>query len=87
MCDFKSRDKVIKKGDLGIPGLTLRVYSVVREPYQKYGQTMVDLVSLSNHNGLYSTMYPADQFEKLTEERVDWLRSFHAGQTPGRIGK
>jgi len=68
---FKSGDIVVKKDDRGIPGLTLREYSVVGEPYTKYRQMMFNLVG-GTGSRTYSTMYPVDQFELLSDhlERI-----------------
>ncbi|MBX6360062.1 MAG: hypothetical protein IRZ03_08285 [Acidobacterium ailaaui] len=61
MCDFKPGDIVVKKNELGIPGHVPLSYQVVRKPYKKYGQMMVDLIG-GTGSRMYSTMYPADQF-------------------------
>jgi hypothetical protein len=74
MSTLESGDRVVKRSDRGIPGLTLKVFSVSGDPYDQHGQTMVAL----NDGRQYTTAYPADQLMVLTPERTAELTAWHA---------
>jgi hypothetical protein len=77
--EIKPGDILIKRNDLGMPGVTLREFALVQGPYRKYGQDMIDVLQKTDMGelGRYTNMYPADQFEVLSRERIAWLNAFH----------
>jgi hypothetical protein len=77
--DFAIGDKVVQATDRGIPGLTLRVFTVTRAPFQSYGRATI---TVQQHNDRsYPRTYPADQFVLLTQERIDYLNGLHEHQS------